>query len=88
MIQKILDALPRSSSDASRISLTVKGALSYAIPVAVLVFQLLGITEVGQAELQDIVDKAEAVVFAGGVLVSTIITAYGAVRRVWNKIRK
>lgn len=88
MIQKIIDWLPRSSADATRVSLSVKGALTAIIPVTVLGAQLAGITEVDSVVVQELVDTAEEVVFTLSLAVSALMTGYGVVRRILNKSKK
>lgn len=87
MLKDLMDKLPRSSEDSRNISLTVKSALSYVIPVAVVVIQLTGATTVDSAQLQVIVDNMEMLTFYTSMAISTVFLIWGGVRRIWNSIK-
>jgi hypothetical protein len=81
-IENVLRWLLQSSANPNEVSLTVKGLLIGAVPVA-MVFLGLAHVNLGQDQLTAVVDAIVNVFQDGLMLISAGATLYGIVRKVW-----
>lgn len=65
-----------SSYDSQKLALTVKGILVGIIPLLVLV------TGVSEMEINGIIDPLIDLIEKGGLIVASIMTLYGAIRKI------
>jgi len=77
--------LIKSSADADRISLTVKGSLLSIIPIAIFVFKAFNI-EVGSDQLNLVTDSIVALIGIFAALVSSVQIAVGMIRKIWTTL--
>ncbi len=86
MFTKIWQWLVLSSKDPSKVSLAIKGAGGVIISVLVAV---AGIThlQVGSAELTAILDSIISIFDAMLLVVSGVVTLWGAIRKVYTSIK-
>jgi len=83
---KFWNWIVESSADPEKIALTVKGF--FALGVVQAVFGLLSLAGVHPAfSLNDLGTATYSVVYLGSVVVSSIVAAYGSVRKLINLLR-
>lgn len=69
-----------SSVDPQKLGLTVKGILVGAIPVILLVANLTNL-DLGQDNLNAIIDGIVSIVVAGSTIISSVMLVWGLVRK-------
>ena len=84
-LKKAWDWIVKSSADAGKMSLMVKGILTAAIPTVVLLANFTNI-QLESAELENIVALIAGLVFYIGSAVSTIMTIWGFIRKVFTTV--
>lgn len=84
---KIIEWFVVSSKDPAKLALTVRGLLVGLIPGAVIVLQFLGVTDVGHADLQGIVDVVEKAIVYGFGFVAAVMTIWGFARKLFITIQ-
>lgn len=77
--------LVKSSADADKISLTVKGGLLSIIPIAIFVFKAFNI-EIGTDQLNSVADSVVALIGIFAAIVSSIQIAVGMIRKIWTTL--
>ena len=90
MFKKILEVLKKigkwlvfSSSNADKISLTVKGILYALIPAYVLFMGLYDI-QTDSAKLSAVIDQIGGIVIVFGGMITAIMAGYGALRKIFT----
>lgn len=76
----LLDKALASSVNPEELSLTVKGLLVAAVPVAMIVVRAAG-HNIDQSQLQAVVEASVNVVAALGALASSVMVAIGVIRK-------
>ncbi len=69
-----------SSANPDKLSLSIKGAAVYLIPIVVLIAKASGF-EVAEADLIGLVNSI-------ALVVASVVTAIGLARKIYNKIKK
>ena len=77
----------KSSQDAEKLSLTIKGVASSVIPVVLLLTQVYGANLTADL-LNGVVDEILNVLLVLSGVVTAVVTAVGAVRKVINAFKK
>lgn len=77
-----------SSSDPNKVSLTVKGVLTAAIPTILFVAHLAGVDAIVGQNAQSVIDAVGTFVMGGLYAVSAIVSLYGAIRKIVNSFQK
>lgn len=80
-MQKIFDFILKSSADAQKTSLTIKGAGIAAIPTIVLVAHLANI-QLQNEQLTQVVDGLANAVLYIGYAISACVFLYGLLRKI------
>lgn len=88
MIAKFIEWFVYSSKNPQALALTVRGLLVGAIPTAVFLLQLSGITDIGTVELQQIIDVVEKAILYGFGFIASVMTIWGFARKVFITVRK
>lgn len=83
MLKKIWNWLVKSSVNAQRISLTVKGILIGIIPVVMTIAHLANI-KVESADLTTLIDAMANLIIVLGSLVSIIAMIWGVIRKIFT----
>lgn len=74
-----------SSKDPEKISLTLKGILGAGVTAATIGMNLAGVG--GASELGQVVDALISAVQSFAVLVTSIMTVYGLVRKLYSTVK-
>lgn len=85
-LKKIFAWIVYSSSNAEKISLTLKGVFVGALPTIIAVAGLANVSLDSEA-LTQAVNSIATLIQIGGYVVSTVMILVGAVRKVWTSIR-
>ncbi len=75
-----MNKLITSSVNPKELSLTVKGILVGVVPIAMLIIRAAG-AEISQEEIQQVIVVITDVVAALGTLVSSVMVAFGVIRK-------
>jgi len=78
MITKIIDWFIWSSKNADKISLTLKAILTGSVVISI--FELLKIS-MPVDNFTDIIDQSVTIIQEAGVIVTSLVTVYGLVRK-------
>ena len=82
-----MNKLLASSSDPKQLSLTVRGVLVAVVPLVAVVIRLAG-GEIGDGDVQAIIDNVSNAVFLFGSAISVIMMVAGLIRKVYNTFSK
>lgn len=78
-----MNKLLESSSNPKQLSLSVKGALVLALPLAAVIIKAAG-GQVESAELERLIDIITDIVFFSGSIASLFTMAFGLLRKIYN----
>lgn len=85
-MEKTIQWLLLSSADPTKMSLAIKGILMGIIPVIVSLTGLTGIAGVDASSLTIAVDAIASIVQVALTIVSSAMTLYGLIRKLWTTI--
>jgi len=73
-----------SSVDPNKIALTVKGVLVAIVPVILFALKAGGI-EIGEGDIQSLIDSITAAIIAVGGAISAVMLVWGGIRKFINR---
>lgn len=83
-----LSKLLRSSADANKLSLTVKGALIAAIPIVIGLVSLLFGVQLEVVDLSELANQVASLISLLGAVVSAVMVIVGIGRKIFLQLKK